>query len=280
MKTLNFVCLLAILLLTSCSSDNDNLLEPINETQDLILVKSIESNTHKIDIYSKSGYFEQGYNKIYFQLKDVNENYINNASVTWKPMMHMMEMNHSCPYSAITRKAESETLYEGYIVFQMPSNGMEFWTITFEYSINGENFTAEETVEVLMAPKKRINVFTGSDDVRYILALIEPANPQVAINDMTVGIFKMENMMSFPIVNNFKMNIDPRMPSMGNHSSPNNVNLTQSTLDNLYHGKLSLTMTGYWKINLQLLNALDEVIKGEEVTDSNPESSIFFELEF
>jgi len=76
------------------------------------------------------------------------------------------------------------------------------------------------------------------------------------------------------------MNIDPRMPSMGNHSSPNNVNLTQSTLDNLYHGKLSLTMTGYWKINLQLLNALDEVIKGEEVTDSNPESSIFFELEF
>jgi hypothetical protein len=43
---------------------------------------------------------------------------------------------------------------------------------------------------------------------------------------------------------------------------------------------MSLTMTGYWKINLQLLNANNEVLKGETITDAVPASSIYFELEF
>ena len=69
------------------------------------------------------------------------------------------------------------------------------------------------------------------------------------------------------------------MPGMGNHSSPNNVNLTQGT-DKMYYGKLSLTMTGYWKINLQLEDASQNILKGEPVTDTNETSSIYFELEF
>jgi hypothetical protein len=39
-------------------------------------------------------------------------------------------------------------------------------------------------------------------------------------------------------------------------------------------------MTGLWKINLQLLNASDVVLKGETVTDAVPASSIYFEIEF
>ena len=39
-------------------------------------------------------------------------------------------------------------------------------------------------------------------------------------------------------------------------------------------------MTGYWKINLQLLNAADEVLKGEAITDAVSTSSIYFEVEF
>lgn len=85
--------------------------------------------------------------------------------------------------------------------------------------------------------------------------------------------------MSFVPVDNFKIIIDPRMPGMGNHGSPNNVDLTQTT-DKVYRGKLSLTMTGYWKINLQLADATSKVLKGEAVTNENEGSSIYFELEF
>ena len=39
-------------------------------------------------------------------------------------------------------------------------------------------------------------------------------------------------------------------------------------------------MTGYWKLNLQLLKPDGTVVKGEDVNDANPSSSIYFELEF
>src|SRR5699024_6899894 len=101
----------------------------------------------------------------------------------------------------------------------------------------------------------------------------------VALNDMKVGLFRMENMIMFPNVDNYNIKIDPRMPSMGNHGSPDNLNLTQHA-DRFYHGKLSLTMTGYWKINLQLFSQAQELLKGEEVTAENPASSLYLELEF
>ncbi len=74
--------------------------------------------------------------------------------------------------------------------------------------------------------------------------------------------------------------MDPRMPGMGNHSSPNNEDLIFDTSSDTYMGKLSLTMTGYWKINLKLENEVGEVLKGEDITEENESSSLFFELEF
>ena len=192
----------------------------------------------------------------------------------------MEATQHSCPVSEVTRKPATESLYEGYIVFQMAENQTEYWALTLNYAINGVDYTVTETINVSASTRRKVTVFTGTDDVKYVLALIEPSVPEVATNDMSMGVFKMENMMTFPIVNNYKVKIDPRMPSMGNHSSPNNVDLTQSSADKFYHGKLNLTMTGYWKINLQLENALGEVVKGEPVSDTNEASSIFLELEF
>ena len=121
---------------------------------------------------------------------------------------------------------------------------------------------------------------SGSDGVKYLVAYIEPHHPKVAVNDMKVGVWKMQNMMTFPVVDGYTVKIDPRMPSMGNHTSPNNVHATQAVAGGLYDGKLSLTMTGYWKINLQLANAEGTILKGEEITETVTASSIFFEIEF
>ena len=90
----------------------------------------------------------------------------------------------------------------------------------------------------------------------------------------------MESMMSFPMVEDFSFALDPRMPGMGNHSSPNNTDLTYNVADTMYHGNLSLTMTGYWVLNLKLLNASDDILKGEDVTEDNEKSSLYLELEF
>lgn len=279
MKLYKIFFLFTLALLISCSSDDDS--TPVNELNGLVKIKEFTNDTHVVELYTTSGTTQQGYNNITLRIKDkTTNNYIQNATIEWMPVMHMAMMNHSCPFSMVEKVSGKETLYNGYIVFQMPQNTTEYWDLKIDYSINGTNYTVTDIVDVPATQKRVVSSFMGTDNIRYIVALIEPKNPKVALNDMTVGIFKMENMMNFPKVNQYKLKIDPRMPSMGNHGSPNNVDLTQTSTDEFYRGKLSLTMTGYWKINLQLLNASNEVVKGETVTETTEASSIFFEIEF
>lgn len=278
MKTLKYFALFLSVILMACSTDDDN--APANELKDLALVQVMSNETHEIELYTPSGQFVQGYNAVSLRIKDLaTGGYVTNAQVSWMPMMQMMSMAHSCPFSTVARTQGTDTLYNGYIVFQMAENDMEHWSLTVDYTIDGTLYEATEALSVPASAKRTVNSFMGSDGTRYIVALIEPANPKIAINAMKAGIFKMENMMSFPVVDGYTLKIDPRMPGMGNHGSPNNLDLTQSA-NGFYDGKLSLTMSGYWKVNLQLANTSNEVVKGEAVTDAVTESSIYFEIEF
>ncbi len=281
MKLLKYI-LPAILVLTtmSCSVGNNDI-APINEVQDLIKVQEISNDNHTIEVYTKSGTLVQGYNNITIRIKDKStQAFIENAVFTWKPIMHMASMSHSCPKSDLVKVADMQNVYNGFIVFQMAENEMEKWDLTFNYTINGIAYQANDYIGVPASAKKTVTAVTGIDGVKYILALIEPQNPKVKINDIIVGLYKMENMMSFPVVENFKINLDPRMPSMGNHSSPNNQDMVYNATTKMYDGKLSLTMTGYWKLNLMLRNQNNEILKGESVTDLNEASTLFLELEF
>jgi hypothetical protein len=227
------------------------------------------------------GGLEQGFNEIALKIKDKTSNqYITNATVSWIPLMHMTMMTHSCPKSPVTKISANGSVYEGYIVFQMAQNTTEYWDLKIDYTINGTAYSMTSVIDVPASAKQRVSSFTGSDNIKYVVAYADPHHPKVGINDMVAGVWKMQDMMTYPVVDNFKLKIDPRMPSMGNHGSPNNVDLTQTVAGDLYNGKLSLTMTGLWRINLQLLNASGTVLKGETITDAVPSSSIYFEIEF
>ena len=278
-----FVAFVALsIFLISCRTSDDPVTPPsVNELEGLVKVKEFSNDTHTIELYTVTGTTQLGYNDLKFRIKNKSSNqYEKNASVNWSPVMHMTSMSHSGPKSSITKVTPDGTLYTGYLVFQMPQNATEYWDLKFDYSINGTAYTATTVVDVPDSAKRRVNSFLGSDNTKYIVAYIEPRTPKVAVNDMTLGVWKMQDMMTFPVVDGYTVKIDPRMPGLGNHGSPNNVNATQTSAGKLYNGKLSLTMTGYWKINLQLANAAGTVLKGEEVTDQNPASSLFFEIEF
>ena len=262
----------------SCSNDDET---TVNELDGITKIKEITNDTHTIELYSQMGSLEQGYNEISLRIKDnTTDKYIKNAEVSWAPLMHMTSMSHSCPYSAVEKVTENGTLYSGYIMFQMAQNETEYWDLKIDYTIDEVTYTITEVIDVPASAKRKVNTFMGSDGTKYLVALIEPNTPKVAINNMQVGVWKMQNMMTFPVVDGYTVKIDPRMPSMGNHTSPNNVHATQATTGGLYDGKLSLTMTGYWKINLQLANGEGTVLKGEEITETVTASSIFFEIEF
>ncbi|MET2985246.1 hypothetical protein [Aureibaculum conchae] len=280
MQLLKYIIPILLVVTISCTSDDDPI-EPINEIEGLTKVQEISNNIHTIELFTESGKLMQGYNDITLRIMNKNSKaYIQNASINWKPMMHMTSMMHSCPKSSITKMADKETLYNGFIIFQMAENADEKWDLTFNYTIDGSEYEAKAGITVPATEKKVVASFMGTDGARYVVALVAPKNPEVKVNDIVAGIYKMENMMTFPEVTNYKLMLDPRMPSMGNHSSPNNEDLTYDAASKMYKGKLSLTMTGYWKLNLMLVNNNSEMLKGEEVTDENESSSLFLELEF
>ncbi|OXA98715.1 hypothetical protein B0A75_13705 [Flavobacterium oncorhynchi] len=283
MKTLKYITLfLLAITYISCSSDDDSSTSiPADETLGLQKIQELTNDNHVVELYSKKGTLIQGYNTITIRIKDKKSSaYITDAKIDWTPIMHMTSMQHSCPKSAVTKTADKKTLYSGDIIFQMAQNDKEFWELKINYTINNVVYTVADTIAVTASPKRTVTSFKDNNGNKYVLAYIAPENPKVAVNDAAVGLYKMEDMMTFTTVNNFKIKIDPRMPSMGNHGSPNNTDLVQFQAGSFYKGKLSLTMTGYWKINMQLLNASDEVLKGEPVTTENPASSLYFEIEF
>ncbi|MFC6269105.1 hypothetical protein [Frigoriflavimonas asaccharolytica] len=281
LKSIFAVLAMAFLVISCRTSDSEEIIVPTSETEGLVLIKEVTNSTHKIELYSQTGTTKQGYNDIKIRIKNLaSSEYEKNASITWTPLMHMTSMMHSCPRSTIQKVTADGSLYSGYIVFQMPENTSEYWDLKIDYTIGTTTYTATTGVSVPAATKQVVTSFKGTDNVQYVVAYVDPKTPKVAINDMVVGVWKTQDLMTFPMVDGYIVKLDPRMPGMGNHSSPNNVNLTQTSAGNLYNGKLSLTMTGYWKLNLQLAKADGTILKGEEIAGTVTESSMYFEIEF
>jgi len=183
----------------SCTDDNDPIENLDKEIEDLIKIKTISNDDHNIEIFSIKADFYNGYNLLTLRVFDkVTEEYITNASISWMPVMNMMNKTHSCPKSDINKISGKKSVYEGFIVFQMPGNDNEGWELTLNYSINGTDYTAKGDIAVMKSDKQVVSVFTGADNVRYILALIEPFEPEVKVNDMSAGLYKMKDMMNLP----------------------------------------------------------------------------------
>jgi hypothetical protein len=270
------------LVITACSDDNDeNFYTEPSEIEGLNEIQELSNDTHVIELYTASGVFYTGYNAVSIRIKDKTTNeYVENATISWMPTMQMPTMQHSCPNTNPLKASGKNTVYEGTIIYQMTGVNGSGWSLMMDYTINGVDYTVSDTITVMQNDLQNVSSFMGSDGNRYVVAYIDPINPIIGNNDLVVGVYKMENMMSFPVVENFMLTLDPRMPGMGNHSSPNNTNLTYNSADSMYHANLSLTMTGYWVLNLKLMNTQDDVLKGEDVTDTNEQSSLYLELEF
>lgn len=74
----------------------------------------------------------------------------------------------------------------------------------------------------------------------------------------------------------FTIDIDPRMPDMGNHTSEGNTSLTKQS-DGSYQGTIGLTMTGLWRIHLTVKDSRGTVVAGgDDLSDGY--SSLYFDV--
>ena len=283
-KSIFFVIVGLTILLTSCNKDDVKGITPADEVVGLQKIDSLIKGNYTFYVYKKdTGNLVVGYNEVYIQLKNnTTGKYVEDATLSWKPLMHMTSMSHACPYSTISKVADTKTVYKGYFIFIMASDNMEYWEITYDY-ISGKDTLAQVTnrpTVVQSTGRVRYKSFKGVDNTSYFLALVDPTTPKVGTNDITAYLYKKVDMLTFNPVQNYTVEIDPRMPDMDNHTSPSNVNLTYDSTTGLYKGKLNLTMTGYWKISLIVRDASNTIQKGESITGTTTASSIYFELEF
>jgi hypothetical protein len=274
----------------SCSNADD--IEPqVDPTEGLIKIRefSASGSPYTVTLYNETGQLRLGYTKVYFAVTDKDGTFIDDATLSSFPEMDMGTMKHSTPRSEIT-KVEGKALYEAYYAFLMYSGqGNGTWYYDLDYTVDGVTYSiddAEIEVKNVFRPdgetQRRViqTVVAIDGSGRYIVTLVEPLKPKVGSNEITAYIHRRQDTNTYPAVEGFRLELDPRMPGMGNHSSPNNVALTWDAANKIYKGTVNFSMTGYWTLNLILKNQQGVTLYGNPVTEDTEASSLYFEVEF
>ena len=287
MKLLQSIVIAIFVLVTSCTiNKTDYEAELVSETTEFIdfeTVTSVISGDYTISIEALNGTFYKGYNEIHLKIENTNNNvFLEDSNVSFLPIITDANGNKaSCPHDYQMVYDNTEAYYLGYAVFTSESDSTVDWELYIDFTVNDEIHSVNHTITVAEQTNLNLNMtaFTGHDNEQYFIALIAPQSPSVAENDLVAGIYKYNNptlpagnfpdatQFSYSKVDNHTLYIDPRMPepSMGNHSSPNNEDLTQQS-DGLYHGVVNYTMTGNWTLNFILKDESGQTIKGNEVS--------------
>ena len=118
-----------------------------------------------------------------------------------------------------------------------------------------------------------------ADGQTYYLSLVTPTDWQTGTNTIRAYVSQKGSVATEPYTaagEQFVVEIDPRMPDMGNHTSPDNTPLTRQA-DGSYRGNINLTMTGLWRIHLTVKDTAGNVVAGgDDLADGY--SSLYWEV--
>ena len=250
--------------------------EALNTYNFLKTVKLIPELSTEIDgkynvyVYTKTGSFHTGYNEIYFvSTKKETGNYIKELTVTGHtPLMFMSKMNmyHSTPVSEKSRIVNYDYLAvkRVWVSFLMETSDAGSWTYSYEVNVLGKSGGVEKkdiTVNALPEGQVWLKSFKVGDDT-FFLSLVNPTDWKTGTNTIKAYVSKKSNPITTPYAlaaETFTVDIDPRMPDMGNHTSPNNTPLVKQE-DGSYQGTINLTMTGLWRIHLKVKDSEGNIV--------------------
>ncbi|MFH6964226.1 hypothetical protein ACHRVK_17695 [Flavobacterium plurextorum] len=292
MKSFKILVIALFCVITSCTIDKtDYQGETGSEVPEYYGFKeavSFTSGTYKISIEALNGTFFKGYNELHLKITNTQTNQdLSSSEVTFLPILSSTDGSKtSCPHDFTLQYDAANKYFAGYAVFTSESATANSWKLYVSFTADNQKYDISKNISVEKQSNKNLNMtaFTGKDDQQYIIALVSPQKPTVSENKLVAGIYKYNTptapagtfpdpyQYSYSEVSGYTLKLDPRMPepSMGNHSSPNNQDLTQQN-DGLYHGVVNYTMTGNWTLNLIMMNQNGLIIKGTVVpTDFTP----------
>ena len=299
-KVKRLFLVLAAVALTACNSNDDGVeagieIPGITITDDvdccsaeealqvykfLQTVKIVPELSTEIDgkynvfAYTRNGSFHNGYNEIYFvATKKATGNYIKNFELTnITPIMHMVKMDkyHSTPTGPAAESFDNGILAvkRSWVSFLMNTSEAGSWTLSYDALVLGKEGKVEKkdiVVNALPDGQAWLKSFKVGDD-NFFLSLVNPSDWKTGTNTIKAYISKKSDPITTPYAlatETFTVEIDPRMPDMGNHTSPDNTPLVKQQ-DGSYQGTINLTMTGLWRIHLTVKDAKGNVVAGGE----------------
>ena len=229
---------------------------------------------YNVFAYTRNGSFHNGYNEIYFvATKKATGNYIKNFELTnITPIMHMVKMDkyHSTPTGPAAESFDNGILAvkRSWVSFLMNTSEAGSWTLSYDALVLGKEGKVEKkdiVVNALPDGQAWLKSFKVGDD-NYFLSLVNPSDWKTGTNTIKAYISKKSDPITTPYAlatETFTVEIDPRMPDMGNHTSPDNTPLVKQQ-DGSYQGTINLTMTGLWRIHLTVKDAKGNIVAGGE----------------
>lgn len=261
-----------------CSLEEEEL--TIRYLQDLEEVKElsgVQQGIYTLRVYAHTEQLQVGYNELFFTVeKTATGRHVKDVAFSnLVPLMNMKGgtgmQQHSTPTGDFEQVTSWIPVYRTWVSFLMASDDANRWQFSFDYRIKEEHGTVSHpvlTVASLPAGNIHVKSFKVGEDT-YYLSLVDANSLRVGVNTLRAYLSKQpagqEKTRPYFIEQEqaFTIGLNPTMPDMGNHTSPDNEPL-RLTEKGYYEGKLNLTMTGRWHIHLTVYDAEGKTVAGDE----------------
>lgn len=252
-RNLTTIMFLILLIISGCKND-ENPVTPTDPFEGLTKITEAYATGAgmKVQLWSEKPLFV-GYNKLYIAVLDSASNkFVTDAHVSLNPMMDMGMMQHSAPYENPKSTIAVNNLFPCAAVFIMSSMGGT-WRLNVQVHNHTTNIEGDASLPITVnevTPPVMKSIVALNDSSKLFISYLKPSKLNVGINDFEITIHRRSTMMSFPPDSGYTVVLTPEMPSMG-HGSPNNVDPVHSG-NGHYKGKVNFTMTGDWRLNLDI----------------------------
>ena len=215
------VAAMAVATLFSCKKDDDKpapVPVPTPEAPKTVAEAKTDDKekAYTVRLQNTTGAFVMGYNDLTLTVVDASGKEVAVEAATFTPWMNMfkgdgkggfikeVDFTHTCPHTALAKEGN---VWMSQALFQMVTgpSGVWFGTITFkvagkDYELKRLDFEVKPQTNKALGTVNRFKLFSGDKGQAHLYALVAPESPKAGENEIALGIWKMENMQNFPIM--------------------------------------------------------------------------------
>ncbi|MBF1126469.1 MAG: hypothetical protein HXL66_05740 [Capnocytophaga sp.] len=279
------VAAMAAVTLFSCKKDDD---KPAPKPTPTIPEAKVGDYTVRLE--SSTGAFVMGYNNLTLSVLDAAGKEVALEAATFTPWMNMFEGDgkggftqkvmhtHTCPHTPLAKEGN---VWKSQVLFQMITgpSGVWFATITFkvagkEYELKRLDFEVKPQTNKALGTVNRFKLFSGDKGQAHLYALVAPESPKAGENEIALGIWKMQNMQSFPQVTDWVVEV--KVSEKGSTAAISTATLRYER--GFYRGKVTYPKAGEYTLSYTLKDAQGKAIQPKN--NDKVDTTIGTEIQF